>query len=389
MAAPTFAPGTPGAQGYLDATSGQPMEPETLQAWLRAAEAAWADPTGLHGQGRRSGLLLDAARASLASSLTHCTAGPPIRPEQIWLASSVGAARDALLDGLPGPLVTSSVETAAILDAAEARPGSRIINVDPDGRVDASACADALVEAFAGARAAASSQAHGPILCLQFANAEIGTIQPDVRRPAQVPWIADASQCIGRMPLPDGWTGLWASARDWAGPPGVAICVVRDQLRWHRPRGATRGWVDGVPDVPAAVAAAMALESLVPSYMARAATARIQVDRLRAQVPALIDDVEVVGDRVHRLPHVLTFSVLYVAGEALVVELDRLGFAVASGSACTAEEQRPSHVLAAIGAYTGGNVRISLPFNCPDAAIDAFLDALPGAVARMRAQVDR
>lgn len=353
------------------------MDEATLTAWQRAAEAAWADPTSLHGQGRRSGLLLDAARTSLASSLTACTAGPPIRPEQIWLASSLTAARDALLTGLAGPLITSAVETTAILDAADARPGSRVIDVRPDGRVDAAACAAALTEI------------PEPILCLQLANAEVGTVQPEIRRPVGVPWIADASQCIGRITLPEGWAGLWASARDWAGPPGAAICVVRDPERWHRPPLASRGWVDGVPNVPAAVAAAMALESLIPSYQAKAAVARGQIDRLRHQVPAMVADVELVGDPVHRLPHVLTFSVLYVAGEALVSELDRLGFAVASGSACVAEEQRPSHVLAAMGAYTGGNIRISLPLDCPDATIDAFIEALPEVVARLRAEVLR
>lgn len=369
--------GVPISQGYLDAIAGQPMDAATLQAWQRAAESAWADPTSLHGQGRRSGLLLDAARASLAASLTACTAGPPIRPEQVWLASSMDAARDCLLAGLPGPLITSAVETKAVLDAADARPGSRVVDVDPEGHIDVAACEKALTEI------------PGANLCLQFANAEVGTMQPPISRPIGVPWIADAAQCIGRMPIPEGWAGLWASARDWAGPPGLGICVVRDPARWRRPSGVSRGWLAGVPDVPAAVAAALALESLVPSYEFKSDASRALIDRLRDQVPALIADVEVVGDAVHRLPHVLTFSVLYVNGEALVSELDRLGFSVASGSACVAEEQRPSHVLAAMGAYTGGNLRISLPLDCPHDAIDAFLEVLPGVVDRLRAEVLR
>ena len=61
-----------------------------------------------------------------------------------------------------------------------------------------------------------------------------------------------------------------------------------------------------------------------------------------------------------RLPHLVAFSCLYVDGEALVTELDRRGFAVASGSACTASTLEPSHVLAAMGALTHGNVRVSL-----------------------------
>ena len=83
------------------------------------------------------------------------------------------------------------------------------------------------------------------------------------------------------------------------------------------------------------------------------------VDRIRAGV-ATIPDVDVVGDPVDRLPHLVTFSCLYVDGESLVTELDKLGFGVASGSACTASTLTPSHVLAAMGALTHGNVRLSL-----------------------------
>lgn len=375
MPASPSAPFWPAPDGYLDAVSGQPMHPAVLDAWHRAAADGWADPAGLHTAGRRSGLLLDAARASLATSLNSCAQGPPIRPEQVWLASSGEQARDALLGGMPGPLVTSAVDSLAILDAADVRPGSCVVAVDYLGRADVRKCT------------AACERSEGGILALQMANAEVGTTQPAIERPSRVPWLADATQCIGRVMLPQGWSALWASARDWGGPPGIGIAVVRDPARWRRPDGATRGWLAGSPDVPAAVAAAMALEHLTPSWEAEAVRARALVAHLREQVAARVPDVEIVGDPVDRLPHVLTFSVLYVAGEALVTELDRRGLAVASGSACIAQEQRPSHVLAAMGAYTGGNVRVSLPFGCTHATVERLIDALPGVVDGLREQL--
>src|SRR5205085_1495612 len=89
-----------------------------------------------------------------------------------------------------------------------------------------------------------------------------------------------------------------------------------------------------------------------------------------------LPDVDVVGDPEERLPHLLTFSCLYVDGEALVTELDRLGFEVASGSACTSSTLGPSHVLAAMAALTTGVVREA------DVGQGAAEDGLPCYVVR-------
>ena len=100
-----------------------------------------------------------------------------------------------------------------------------------------------------------------------------------------------------------------------------------------------------------------------------------------------IENVEVLGDPSDRLPHLVTFSCLYVNGEALVSELDRLGFDVASGSACTASSLEPSHVLAAMGALTHGNVRVSVGRETTEDDVERFLELLPGAVERLRARL--
>jgi cysteine desulfurase len=104
-------------------------------------------------------------------------------------------------------------------------------------------------------------------------------------------------------------------------------------------------------------------------------------------VAADIPDVEVVGDPDDRLPYILTFSCLYVDGEALVTALDTEGFAVSSGSACTSSTLKPSHVLAAMGVLTHGNVRISLARGSTYAEIDRFCSVVPGVVRRIRAEV--
>ena len=80
----------------------------------------------------------------------------------------------------------------------------------------------------------------------------------------------------------------------------------------------------------------------------------------------------------------MTFSFLYVQGEALLAELDRAGFAVTSGSACSASSLEPSHVLVAMGALTQGNLRVSLPRGVAESDVRRFLDVLPDAVDRVR-----
>ncbi len=106
---------------------------------------------------------------------------------------------------------------------------------------------------------------------------------------------------------------------------------------------------------------------------------------------AAVPDVEVVGDPEDRLPHVVTFSVLYADGEVLLEELARRGLVVASGSACTSSALRPSHVLAAMGVLTHGNVRVTLPLAAVspsrDADVARLCRELPDAVATVRGRL--
>ncbi|MYV69250.1 aminotransferase class V-fold PLP-dependent enzyme, partial [Streptomyces sp. SID2131] len=137
-------------------------------------------------------------------------------------------------------------------------------------------------------------------------------------------------------------------------------------------------------NLPAIVAAAASLRAVRAEAEAEGARLRALVDRIRARVPELVPDVEVVGDPVRRLPHLVTFSCLYVDGETLLHELDREGFSVSSGSSCTSSTLTPSHVLRAMGVLSEGNVRVSLPAGTAAEDVDRFLDVLPGVVAGVR-----
>jgi cysteine desulfurase len=169
----------------------------------------------------------------------------------------------------------------------------------------------------------------------------------------------------------------------------VGVLAVRKGVRWRSPLPADEreaGRVPGFENVPGVVAAAAGLEAAARESVSQGPRLSALVDRVRAEVPRRVADVQVVGSPDERLPHLVTFSLLYVDGEAVVTELDRAGFAVSSGSSCTASTLRPSHVLEAMGVLTHGNVRVSLGRGTADAEVERFLDLLPGLVERLRAQ---
>ncbi|MFG2086295.1 MULTISPECIES: cysteine desulfurase family protein [unclassified Spirillospora] len=374
----------PSAQvAYFDAASTEPPHPAARSALLEALDSGWADPARLYGTARGTRVLLDRARARVAAVLGA-------RPDEVSFTSSgTQAVHLAVLGGLRARrrvgrhLVVGAVEHSSVLHAAEAheRDGGEVTTVGAGrtGRVDP--------EEFA-----AALRPDTALACLQSANHEVGTVQPVAEaaaacRAAGVPLFVDAAQSLGRDDVPAGWSFLAGSAHKWGGPAGVGVLAVRKGVRWRSPLPddeRERRRVPGFENVPGIVAAAAALEAYRADMTADAPRISALVDRIRAEVPRTVPDVEVVGDPVRRLPHLVTFSCLYVEGEALLTELDRLGFAVSSGSSCTADTLRPSHVLEAMGVITHGNVRVSLPRGVGSADVDRFLAELPGAVARLR-----
>ncbi len=359
---------------YLDAAAGAPLHPVARTALLAALDDGWADPARLYGAGRRARLLLDAARESMAESLGT-------RPDELsFTGNATQALHAAVLGTLAGnrgdALVHSAVEHSAVLHAAAS--AGRPVPVDHRGRVSA----DEFVAAATAGEVAGAA--------LQAANHEVGTRQPVAEvatRLGAVPLVVDATQTAGQEPLPDGWSVLAADARSWGGPT-LGVLAVRAGVRWRSPYpedDREDGRLPGLPDIPAAVAAAASLRAGLADRDAEAARRRALVDRIRATVAATVPDVEVLGDPVDRLPHIVTFSCLYVDGEALLTGLDRLGFAVSSGSSCTSSTLEPSHVLVAMGALTSGNVRVSVHAGTTAAEVDEFLAVLPGVVADVRA----
>ncbi|WP_143615442.1 cysteine desulfurase/sulfurtransferase TusA family protein, partial [Streptomyces sparsogenes] len=205
-----------------------------------------------------------------------------------------------------------------------------------------------------------------------------------------VPLLVDAAQSLAFGPVPGDWSLLTASAHKWGGPSGVGLLAVRKGVRFA-PQGPAdereSGRAPGFENIPAVLAAAASLRAVREEAAAEAERLRELVDRIRARVPRLVPDVEVVGDPERRLPHLVTFSCLYVDGEALLHELDRAGFSVSSGSSCTSGTLTPSHVLRAMGVLSEGNVRVSLPLGTAEEDVERFLAVLPDVVRGVRGRL--
>lgn len=373
---------------YLDSASGEPLHPAALEVLQQALGRAYADPRRLHRSGRESRLLLDNARAVVAETLG-------VRADEVtFTPSGTHAVHLGVLGLLAGRarvsdrLLASAVEHSSVLHAGEWHRGRggvfETLPVDATGRLTR-----------AGLEAALDQGPTPALVALQSANQEVGTGQP-VAEIAEllgdIPVFTDACASAGRLDLPSGWSAAALSAHKWGGPPGVGVLVVRKGARWRNPypgdeRADERS--TGFENVSGALAAAAALRAM----RADATEISAQHHRLTAELAhrvAQVPDTEVYlapdSPDSPRLPHLLAFSCLYVDGETLVTELDRLGFAVASGSACTASTLQPSHVLTAMGALTHGNVRVSLARETTPEDVRRFAEALRGVVDQIRSQ---
>ncbi|RKT04311.1 cysteine desulfurase [Streptomyces sp. 3211.6] len=371
---------------YFDTASAAPLHPVARQALQAALDEGWADPARLYREGRRARLLLDAAREAAAEAV-GC------RPDELVFTPSGTHAVHAGVAGalagrrrVGGHLVVSAVEHSSVLHAAQAHAaaGGTVTEVPVDrlGAVAPDAYGSVLSSTTA-------------LACLQSANHEVGTVQPvaevaELCAAAGVPLLVDAAQSLGWGPVEGAWSVLTASSHKWGGPPGVGLLAVRKGVRFA-PQGPAdereSGRSPGFGNLPAVVAAAASLRAVRAEADAEAARLRVLVDRIRRRVARLVPDVEVAGHADRRLPHLVTFSCLYVDGETLLHELDRAGWSVSSGSSCTSSTLTPSHVLRAMGVLSEGNVRVSLPRGTTAEEVNGFLEVLPRAVAEVRAKL--
>ena len=354
---------------YLDYAATAPIDAAAVDA-MAAAARGWANPSSVHGTGRRAHGLLEDARESIAAAL-GCTAGA-----LIFTSGGTEALALALRGVKAASVMVSAVEHDAVRAAAD---GAGVIPVDGDGRVDLAALERLLADAPAPA-----------LVAVMAANNETGVVQPLAEVAALVHaagarLVVDAVQAAGKLALDHG-DFVAVSAHKLGGPPGVGALIARRPEGLgavQRGGGQERGFRGGTENLPgiAGFAAALACRDADTGWQARVAALR---DRLEAR----LDGAVVYGAGAPRLPGISCIGMAGVAASTQVMAFDLAGFAVSAGAACSSGKVRASHVLAAmaVGAPAAGEaIRVSIGWRTTAAEVDAFASAWNALAARRRA----
>lgn len=372
---------------YLDYAATAPMRPEVIEA-MRAPEDC-ANPSSLHAEGRRARTIVDDARARIAAIL-RC------KPSEIVFTSGgteadnfaiAGAARAGRARGRH--IVASAIEHHAVLRTLDALrdEGAEVtlVGVDANGVIDPNIFAAALRSDTVAAS-------------VMYANNEIGTIQPvralaDAAHARKVPFVCDAVQAAGALPLDTGALGVDAlalSAHKFGGPKGIGALYVRDGTPLSpliHGGGQERGRRSGTENVAAIAGFAMALELAERERDAYCrATASLR-DRLEAALAKSLPDARINGKTAPRLPNVSSITLPGIPVEPLLIALDLEGIAASAGSACATGSLEPSHVIAALygrAAGTAATLRFSLGRSTTAAEIDRLAAILPRLAALQR-----
>ena len=377
------------ARAYLDHASTTPPRREAIAALTRWAALPPGDPGRLHQEGRTVRDALEEARDQVAGLLgvaarqvVFTSGGTEAINAAVW-----GATRAA-----PGaPVVCAAVEHSAVRDASARAAPVEELRVDGSGRLDMDALRDLL----------ASSSPRPALVHCQWANHEVGTLQPvhqvvELCREAGVAVHVDAAAACGHVPMDLGALDadlVSVSAHKLGGVPGAGAMVIRRGSRFEpllvggeQERGRRAG-LEPVPALLAFGAASAALAADGHQLIGtEAATARRQIASVVGAALAN-DGVEVVGAAAaaDRLPHLVCLGVQGVEAEPVLIGLDRAGVAVHSGSACSSESIEPSPVLEAMGADPSHSLRVSVGWTTTDQDCAAFADAFTRVVADLRA----
>jgi cysteine desulfurase len=373
---------------YFDHAATTALDARVLDAMLPYFTTEYGNASSIYTLGRHAMQAIDSAHEQVAEVL-GC------RPTEITFTGCGSESDNLAIKGVAyaaqkkgNHLITSSIEHHAVLHTCQylERFGFKTtyLPVDASGMIDPDDVGRAITDQTI-------------LVSIMYANNEVGTIEPvaeigRICRARKVPFHIDAVQAGGSLPLRVAELNsdlISLSAHKFYGPKGVGILYARQGIRLlPQLQGGSqeRGRRAGTENVAGIVGAAAALR-----------LAQEELPRVTPHVTALRDHLitgilsiprsRLTGHPSERLPNNASFCFEGVEGESILLNLDLLGIAASTGSACTSGSVDPSHVLIAMGLppeWSHGSLRLTLGKENTDADVDVLLSVLPGILEKLR-----
>ncbi len=370
---------------FLDHNSTTALKPQVLEAMLPWLTQATGNPTSRHVYGRNAREAMELARKQIA----ECVG---VQASQVVFTSGGTEANNFAIKGITANLSPSQLLISAIEHPCVTRPAQSL--AWHDWKVAQLAVNSQGVIDLAQAEQALSTRTG--LVSAMLANNETGAIQP-IAELAQLAKAhgallhTDAVQAFGKIAVDMIALGVHAmtiSSHKIGGPIGVGALILDkrvDIAPLLHGGGQERGLRSGTENVAGIVGFARACQLAMETLDAR----HTVVQKLRDQLETGLNKLgaTIFASQAERLPNTSFFAITNIEGETLVTALDKAGFAVASGSACSSDSTEPSHVLLAMSItpdLARGAVRVSLSDSNTSEEITQFLAALQQQVQRLK-----
>jgi cysteine desulfurase len=370
---------------FFDHNSTTALKSQVLEAMLPWLTQPSGNPTSRHVYGRNAKDAMELARKQIADCVG-------VQASQVVFTSGGTEANNFAIKGITANLSPAQLLISAIEHPCVTRPAQSLawhdwkvaqLTVDHQGVIDLEQAEQAL-------------KTRTGLMSVMLANNETGAIQPIAELAALAKahgalLHTDAVQAFGKIEVNMSTLGVHAmtiSSHKIGGPMGVGALILDkrvDIAPLLHGGGQERGLRSGTENVAGIIGFAQACQLAMQTLVSR----QDNVISLRGQLEAGLKTIgaKIFSPDVRRLPNTSFFAIPNIEGETLVTALDKAGFAVASGSACSSDSTEPSHVLLAMGVepdLARGAVRVSLSDSNTSEEITQFLAALQQQVQRLK-----
>ncbi|MHA7647841.1 cysteine desulfurase family protein [Nitrosopumilus sp. S4] len=373
---------------YLDNAASTQIHEDVLTSMLPYLKEQYGNPSSIHRYGRLAHKAIEKARKQIALLINA-------DPSEILLTSGGTESNNTALKGIvlkkpSSQIITSSIEHDAILEPCKelSENGFEVVYlpVDTFGLVDIDELKNSISEKTS-------------LVSIMFGNNEVGTIQPiseisKICQEYKIPFHTDAVQAVGKIPIDVKELGidlLSISSHKLYGPKGVGALYIKNGLDIHPfilGGGQENGLRSGTENVANIVGFGMACEIAMKNLHENFSYIKNLQESLIQKISDEIPQVTLNGHPQLRLPHNIHFTFLGVNGEDLIIKLDEYGIAASTGSACSVNTQKASHVLQAMGfshEQITGSLRLTIGIYNTQKEIDQTVDTLKKIIIELRA----